>query len=158
VAGLNRKAVRRRRLLPSIVVAIGLAAPAVVPQSATAQLPPRIVQAQVRQGDTLIKISAVTARPFGTASINGRRFTIDCMVAYGSPVGITYLLIPAPGVEWVAMRGTLPNGKKRWIFIYANIVFPSVEVRKSPSPNPYPGLCGFRDVNPTRASGYLLVA
>jgi hypothetical protein len=140
-----------------MVVAIGFVALAVAPQSATAQLPPRIVQAHVRQGDTIIKISGVTARPFGTASINGRRFTIDCMVAYGSPVGITYLLIPTPGVEWVAMRGKLPNGKKLWIFMYASVVFPSVEVRKSPAPNPYPGACGFRDVNPTRASGYLLV-
>lgn len=139
----------------SAVLLAGLTAVAILPHHAAAEIPPNVVQAEVRQGSTTISIAGITHPPYGVARLNGQNLRIECLRAFGSPVGITYLLIPYPGTTFVFLRGTLPNGSRRFVFLSAGLgVLSRMSVSRVWRGNP----CGAGGFKPApSALGYVMV-
>lgn len=138
-----------------IAVVVVILLVAIVPFTASALQHRSVVHAEVRQihvPGVVVTIDATTIRPYGVALINGKRLTIDCIVAGGGPFVSYSVIDPAGWDSFVVLAGRLPDGRRRWIGIGSEdgaLIEMAVRTKAGPGP------CGF-DLNVNTGIGLAL--
>lgn len=119
----------RCRLIGVAAIVAGALLIGVVPEESRAART-RVVQSVLAHGGNVVSVEGATSRPYGLATFNGKRLQIEC-IKTGSALYLTYNpLFPVVYANYYAMRGRLPNGKRRWIIGAEFAPFTSLIVRE----------------------------